>query len=75
MTNAVLAARVVVLAAYVVPTAGKQAVRTEAGAHNSVALQSGMAGLVQRTLEIAGGKTTMIAMGNPYLAGDFCGTA
>ncbi len=71
VTESVLAAKVVMLVAYVVPTAGKQAVRAQNGSHNSVSLEGGMAGLVQRTLQIAGQKTAMVAMGNPYLAGDF----
>ncbi len=71
VTSAALAAKAVIIAAYVVPTAGKQALKTDAGGHNSVSLQGGVAAVVARALQVAGQKTAMIAMGNPYLAGDF----
>jgi beta-N-acetylhexosaminidase len=60
----------VVTAVYVVPTAGK-AIRAAGSVTNSVALTDASGSLLQKILQIAGPKTLVIAMGNPYLAADF----
>jgi beta-N-acetylhexosaminidase len=61
--KAVEAARTVVAAVYVIPTAGKIG--------NSVAMADATGTLLQEVLDRAAPKTTVIAMGNPYLASDF----
>jgi beta-N-acetylhexosaminidase len=70
VTASALNARVVVLAAYSIPVAGKQ-VSTKDGVMNSVALSAGVSGLVDRVLKVAGPRTVMVALGSPYLARDF----
>lgn len=61
--KAVDAAQTVVAAVYVIPTAGKIG--------NSVAMSDATGSLLQQVLDHAAPKTTVIAMGNPYLASDF----
>ncbi|HVN19482.1 MAG TPA: glycoside hydrolase family 3 N-terminal domain-containing protein [Dongiaceae bacterium] len=61
--KAVDAAKTVVAAVYVIPTAGKIG--------NSVAMADATGALLQQLLDHAAEKTVVIAMGNPYLAGDF----
>jgi beta-N-acetylhexosaminidase len=61
--KAVDAAQTVVAAVYVIPTAGKIG--------NSVAMADATGTLLQQVLDRAAPKTTVIAMGNPYLASDF----
>jgi len=61
--KAVDAAQTVVAAVYVIPTAGKIG--------NSVAMADATGTLLQQLLDRAGQKTTVVAMGNPYLASDF----
>jgi beta-N-acetylhexosaminidase len=61
--KAVDAAQTVVAAVYVIPTAGKVG--------NSVAMADATGTLLQQVLDRAAQKTTVIAMGNPYLASDF----
>jgi beta-N-acetylhexosaminidase len=61
--KAVDAAQTVVAAVYVIPTAGKIG--------NSVAMSDATGTLLQQVLDRAAQKTTVIAMGNPYLASDF----
>jgi len=61
--KAVDAARTVVAAVYVIPTAGKIG--------NSVAMADATGALLQQVLDRAAQKTAVIAMGNPYLASDF----
>jgi beta-N-acetylhexosaminidase len=61
--KAVDEAKTVVAAVYVVPMAGKIG--------NSVAMADASGALLQRVLDRAAAKTTVIAMGNPYLAADF----
>lgn len=67
MTDEVLkaidAAQTVVAAVYVIPTAGKIG--------NSVGMADATGALLQQVLDRAAQKTTVIAMGNPYLASDF----
>jgi len=61
--KAVDAAKTVVAAVYVIPTAGKVG--------NSMALADATGTLLQQVLDRAATRTAVIAMGNPYLAGDF----
>ncbi len=61
--KAVDAAKTVVAAVYVIPTAGKVG--------NSMALADATGTLLQQVLDRAAARTAVIAMGNPYLAGDF----
>ena len=61
--KAVDRAQTVVAAVYVIPTAGKIG--------NSVAMADRTATLLEQVLDRAAPKTTVIAMGNPYLASDF----
>lgn len=69
--NAVNAADKVIVAAYVIPTAGKAA-RKEAGvAVNSIALAQTPAALLQSILDNGHDKTVVVALGSPYLAADF----
>jgi beta-N-acetylhexosaminidase len=56
-------AQTVVAAVYVIPTAGKVG--------NSVAMADATGSLLQQMLDHAATKTTVVAMGNPYLAVDF----
>ena len=61
--KAVDEAQTVVAAVYVIPTAGKIG--------NSVGMADAAGTLLQQVLDHAAGKTTVVAMGNPYLASDF----
>ena len=61
--KAVDEAQTVVAAVYVIPTAGKVG--------NSVAMADATGSLLQQMLDHAAAKTTVVAMGNPYLAADF----
>jgi len=61
--KAVDAAKTVVAAVYVIPTAGKVG--------DSMALADATGTLLQQVLDRAATRTAVIAMGNPYLAGDF----
>jgi beta-N-acetylhexosaminidase len=61
--QAVDQAQTVVAAVYVIPTAGKIG--------NSVTMADATGALLQQLLDHAAGKTTVVAMGNPYLASDF----
>ncbi len=56
-------AQTIVAAVYVIPTAGKIG--------NSVAMADASGTLLQQMLDHAAEKTAVVAMGNPYLAGDF----
>src|SRR5579863_9797492 len=61
--KAVDEAQTVVAAVYVIPVAGKVG--------NSVAMADATGTLLQQVLDHAAEKTTVVAMGNPYLASDF----
>src|SRR5579871_4788737 len=61
--KAVDEAETVVAAVYVIPTAGKIG--------NSMAMADATGTLLQQLLDHAASKTAVVAMGNPYLAGDF----
>jgi beta-N-acetylhexosaminidase len=60
----------VIAAVYVIPTAGKVA-SAQGGLKNSVSLADATGTLLNQLLERAAEKTIVVAMGNPYLAGDF----
>jgi beta-N-acetylhexosaminidase len=60
----------VVVAAYMVPTAAKQ-VMVEGKLVNSVGLEQSTGDLLAQVLDVAAAKTTVIAMGNPYVAQNF----
>jgi beta-N-acetylhexosaminidase len=64
------AAQNIVVAAYVAPTAGK-VVKVNGVYQNTVSLQQDMAQLLTSLLAKHAAKTTLIAMGSPYLAQDF----
>jgi len=61
--KAVDEAKSVIAAVYVIPTAGKSS--------NSVAMADATGTLLQQVLDHAADRTTVVAMGNPYLASDF----
>ncbi|HUS19323.1 MAG TPA: glycoside hydrolase family 3 N-terminal domain-containing protein [Terriglobales bacterium] len=61
VTAAVLDAKAVIVAAYAAPSAGR----------GTAGLRSGTGALLDRVLRIAGSKTAMVAMGNPYVALNF----
>lgn len=69
--SAVNAAQKVIVAVYVVPTAGK-AVKTDTGAVvNSIGLAQTPGALLQSILENSRDKTVVVSFGSPYLAADF----
>ena len=69
--NAVNAAEKVIVAVYVVPTAGKT-VKTATGATgNSIGLAQTPAALLQSILDNSKDKTLVVSFGSPYLATDF----
>ncbi|HSB76913.1 MAG TPA: glycoside hydrolase family 3 protein, partial [Terriglobales bacterium] len=68
--SAVQGAEKVVAAVYEIPTAGKS-VQVAGQVTNSVGLGDARGELLGRILQAAGAKTMVIAMGNPYVAGDF----
>jgi beta-N-acetylhexosaminidase len=74
MTDQVLAAvqgaEKVVAAVYEIPTAGK-AVQVAGQVENTVGLSDARGELLGKILQAAGPKTMVVAMGNPYVAGDF----
>ena len=68
--QAVGQSQVVIAAVYVIPTAGKVASK-EGGLKNSVAMSDATGVLLQKLLDRAADKAVVVAMGSPYLAGDF----
>jgi beta-N-acetylhexosaminidase len=74
MTNQVLSAvqdaEKVVVAVYEIPTAGK-AVQVGGQVQNTVGLSDARGELLGRILQVAGPKTMLLAVGNPYVAADF----
>jgi beta-N-acetylhexosaminidase len=68
--EAVDEAKAVIVAVYVIPTAGR-AVQGPNGLTNSVSISGVSGSLLQEILDHAAAKTVMLAMGNPYLAQDF----
>jgi beta-N-acetylhexosaminidase len=63
-------ARAVVVAVYIVPSAARTLTVTR-GMKNPSSLPTSTAGLFGKILARASGKTAVLAMGNPYLTGDF----
>jgi len=61
--KAVSEAQTVIAAVYVIPSAGR--------AGNMATMTDATGKLIQQVLDHAAAKTAVIAMGNPYLAGDF----
>jgi beta-N-acetylhexosaminidase len=68
--EAVEAAEHVVVAVYVIPTAGR-AIRSTGGMKNSLSMDDANAGLLNTVLDSAASRTVVLAMGNPYLIQDF----
>jgi beta-N-acetylhexosaminidase len=60
----------VVVAAYMIPTAAKQ-VLVDGKLVNSVGLEQATGDLLAKVLDVAAAKTTVVAMGNPYVAQNF----
>ena len=69
--NAVNSAGRVLVAVYMVPTAGKAVKKEGAAAVNSVSLALTPATLLQSILAIGKEKTVVVAFGSPYIAADF----
>lgn len=69
--KAVSAADKVIVAAYVIPTAGKAARREGGAAVNSIALAQTPAALLQSILDSGRDKTVVVTLGSPYLAANF----
>ena len=70
VTAAVEAADHVIAAVYVIPTAGK-AIRSGEGLKNTVSMDDASAGLLKAILDRGPSRTTVLAMGNPYVISDF----
>jgi beta-N-acetylhexosaminidase len=68
--EAVDAAEQVVAALYMIPTAGK-AVRSTEGLKNTVAMDNATGSLLNTILDRAASRIVVVAMGNPYVIGDF----
>ena len=68
--TAVDAAETVIVAAYVIPTAGR-ANAVNGVLQNTVSLTDANGALLQQILSRASRKTLVLAMGNPYIATDF----
>lgn len=68
--NAAKTADKVVVAAYVIPTAGRTPRRDNGAGINGVALPQ-TAALLQSILEDSADKTVLVAFGSPYVAADF----
>jgi len=68
--RAVAEADKVVVVAYIVPTPAKQ-VMVNGQMANSVGLEDAAGELLRSILDIAGHKTALVAMGNPYVAQSF----
>lgn len=62
----------VVVAAYIVPTAGKR-VMVNGRMANSISLEQASGELLRRVLEVAASKTVVVALGSPYLVQSFPG--
>lgn len=70
IVQGVRAATKVVVAAYVVPVPAKQ-VMVNGKLVNSVGLEQGTGELLNQILQTAAARTALIALGNPYVAGNF----
>ena len=69
---AVEAAEHVIVGVYAIPTAGK-AIQSGTGLKNTVAMDETSTGLLNAILDRAAARTVVLAMGNPYVIGDFPG--
>ncbi len=68
--SAVDQARAVLVPVYLLPTSGKR-VRVANELKNTVSLQDATVDLLARILERAAERTAVVALGSPYIAGDF----
>ena len=71
VVEAVDAAEHVIVAVYVIPTAGKAIRESGGGLKNTVAMDDATGLLLSVILNHAGSRTVVLAMGNPYLVQDF----
>jgi beta-N-acetylhexosaminidase len=71
VAEAAAAAQQVIVAVYVVPTAGKALRVAGGGVKNSVAMDEATASLLTEILDRAADRTVVVAMGNPYAVRDF----
>ncbi len=71
VVEAVEAAQQVIVALYVVPTAGKAMRAAGGGLTNTVSLDDATASLLTAILDRAAPRTVVLAMGNPYVLQDF----
>jgi beta-N-acetylhexosaminidase len=69
--EAVEAAEHVIVAVYVVPTAGKAMRAAGGGLTNTVAMDDATGSLLTAILDRAASRTVVLAMGNPYVVQDF----
>jgi beta-N-acetylhexosaminidase len=69
--EAMEAAERVIVAVYVVPTAGKAMRATGGGLTNTVAMDDATGSLLTAILDRAASRTVVLAMGNPYVVQDF----
>jgi beta-N-acetylhexosaminidase len=69
--EAVEAAEHVIVAAYVVPVAGKAMRAAGGGLTNTVAMDNATGSLLTAILDRAASRTVVLAMGNPYMIQDF----
>ncbi len=70
--EAVETAEHVVVALYMIPTAGK-AIRSPGGLKNTLSVDDATGSLLNAILDGAASRTTVLAMGNPYVIRDFPG--
>jgi len=68
--NAVAQARAVIAAVYVTPSGGKK-VQVRGVTTNPVSLDDATGALLEGILGLAGPRTVVVALGSPYLAGEF----
>lgn len=63
----------ILVAVYMVPTAGKAVAKEGSGPANSVSLAQTPATVIQSILDIANDRTMVVAFGSPYVGSDFPG--
>jgi beta-N-acetylhexosaminidase len=71
VVSAVQQAEKVIAAVYVAPVPGKVVRSASGDLRNTVSLTDDSGNLLHRMLQVAGSKTVVIAMGNPYFGEDF----
>jgi beta-N-acetylhexosaminidase len=71
VVSAVQQAEKVIAAVYVAPVPGKVVRNASGDLRNTVSLTDDSGNLLRRMLQVAGPKTVVIAMGNPYFGEDF----